>query len=220
MLPQSSPARPASAAGWKASTRPPRGARCRGQHRRLAPADRRPVDPREHLLRALLRQERHRRDLGRGRGQAALCGGRAAARAQDDRAQGAGALVALRGLDPHRLFSRDDDRPAGGGGRHRPGRLPPLPHGPRAARGGHAAARRREGRLGRTGGLRHRLRRAGAARPDHRPDGGLDQPGGGLDSWAQFYEIASHPRCANCHVGRTTCRCGRARAMARPGPTA
>ncbi|MEM6422866.1 MAG: hypothetical protein AAF698_09775 [Pseudomonadota bacterium] len=23
----------------------------------------------------------------------------------------------------------------------------------------------------------------------------------GLASWAQFYEVASHPRCANCHVG-------------------
>ncbi len=23
----------------------------------------------------------------------------------------------------------------------------------------------------------------------------------GLDSWAKFYEVASHPRCSNCHVG-------------------
>ena len=23
----------------------------------------------------------------------------------------------------------------------------------------------------------------------------------GLDNWARFYEVASHPRCSNCHVG-------------------
>ena len=32
------------------------------------------------------------------------------------------------------------------------------------------------------------------------PEGSVTEAEG-LANWAKFYEIASHPRCSNCHVG-------------------
>jgi len=32
------------------------------------------------------------------------------------------------------------------------------------------------------------------------PNGSVNTEAG-LSSWQKFYEVASHPRCANCHVG-------------------
>lgn len=32
------------------------------------------------------------------------------------------------------------------------------------------------------------------------PAGSISEAAG-LENWAKFYEVASHPRCANCHVG-------------------
>ena len=41
---------------------------------------------------------------------------------------------------------------------------------------------------------------ANAAKPAG-PEPGSVSPAAGLTHWARIYEVASHPRCANCHVG-------------------
>lgn len=33
------------------------------------------------------------------------------------------------------------------------------------------------------------------------PPAGSISPAAGLEAWARIYEVASHPRCANCHTG-------------------
>ena len=35
------------------------------------------------------------------------------------------------------------------------------------------------------------------------PEAGSVSTQQGLDSWSRVYEVASHPRCANCHVGNS-----------------
>lgn len=42
---------------------------------------------------------------------------------------------------------------------------------------------------------------AGIGRVINTFEGGSVSPEEGLANWQKFYEVASHPRCANCHVG-------------------
>ena len=93
-------------------------------------------------------EERHRRDLGRGRGDDPVRHSEPARRADDDRGRRAGALVALGRIDAHRLRGRGLPRRGRRSGRQGPGRVPARsPEGPSAACR-RAAARGRKGRLG------------------------------------------------------------------------
>lgn len=41
----------------------------------------------------------------------------------------------------------------------------------------------------------------GAAGAEHSKQAGIDRAAG-LEAWARIYEVASHPRCSNCHTGK------------------
>ncbi len=140
------------------------GARRAREHRRLAPPNCRSIHRRRNRVRRHVGQERHRRHLGRGREHPPLRHrepGRRAAFAENGRA---GAVVALGGLDPHRVFNRDLPGRARRGRRQGPVRAAPRAARQAPAPQGRAGAGGAEGRLGQAA----RAGQGRAAGPGHR----------------------------------------------------